>query len=227
MSTNQLKTLSLTCLILVILGTIAHYPLCYYTGYQGDFRLLTINMMIGTASLIPIFVLTITWIISMIRKKDWLSTCKIMAGLVVFILLSLFLPASYKLIVYGMRDRLMRDYSLNDFRQFAQEVKSELNGVWINHDDTAELTDLQKAAYDRIRKKYSFLLYMNRPRLPFESSIDGDSNSEGTVGFYWGGALPGHWGCSIAVNGRRNTPPSNDRSYYLPVSDDIYFYIGD
>jgi len=122
----------------------------------------------------------------------------------------------------------MHDYTLNDLRQFAKDVdQARLIKVgWINHGDLSYLTDDQKAVFYILQKKYPFMLWMNDGRILHGPSIAnfGDDN---IVNFEWGGALPGHWGCSISIDGSKNEPePDPDRTL-LRVSDDIYFYFGD
>ena len=178
------------------------------------------------------FVLAITLILSLGRCKDRLWTFAMMLGFIALISSTRILfPTPDVIRVHGLRDHVMREYTLDELRAFAREVhqgidlRNEFPEKSINHGDTSRLTPSEKLIYSQLREKYSFTHWMDHGRKDDGASIF--SPADGVVNFDWGGALPGHWGCSIALNGMRNEAYSDSHAKALRVSDDIYFYSGD
>jgi hypothetical protein len=119
--------------------------------------------------------------------------------------------------MYGMRDRMMRDYSLDDLRHLARDVdriprSPDLPG------STTKGWMRDELGETGLKKKYSFLMWPKDPDIQGPSYI---AETDGVVDVRWGGALIGHWGFSVAVNGKRiELDPGTKISR---VSDDIFF----
>ena len=128
-------------------------------------------------------------------------------------------------VLRGLRDRVMHDYTLDDLRQFARDVNQSgilKNGRWINHGDTSGLSESEKVTYGALKQKYAFMHWLDDGRGLTGPSILNQGDDD-IVNFEWGGALMGHWGCSISVNGAKNDPyPATFP--VIRVSDDIYFF---
>jgi hypothetical protein len=104
-------------------------------------------------------VLLITWIISMILRKHRLWTTAMLIGLLALIGFQFtILPPSHHLIVYSMRDRVMRDYSLDDLRHFAREVDQlpRLPGNEAGPTKSFRGRELDKSG---LKEKYPFLYW--------------------------------------------------------------------
>jgi len=162
-----------------------------------------------------ILALLIICIISMISKKNRLWTTVMLAGLLALVGSEFILPHPEGLIVYGLRDRMMRDYSLDTLRQFARDIDqfptpknlpSNLGKVFMSED----LVLLET----RLKEKYSFLKSRRTP-----SSI---TENNGAVSVWWGRH---QWGFSVMVNREKINPivVDPDAVIILPVSNDIFF----
>jgi hypothetical protein len=169
-------------------------------------------------------------IVALFLKKHrvWL-----LAGLISFwplVILIGFLTQTFcgtapSLVLRGLHDRIMHDYTLDDLRHFASDVDQAgiLKSGWVNHGDISYLTPQQKEAFEQLRKKYSFMHWMDDGRILTGPSIL-NYGEKGDVAFEWGGALPGHWGCSISINGSKNEPYPDSQAVILRLSDDIYLF---
>jgi hypothetical protein len=217
------KIISFTCLVLLVAISLVKYPATYWMGYEEKtFYILADPVMMGVPWLLIATILIITWVSSLIRRKCYWWTTAMVAGLLIVVTVEHFVPGARGLIVYGLRDRVMRDYSLDDLRRFSREVNQDgllSGGRWINHGDASGLTDSEKAAYEELKQKYAFLRWMRTGA----SIINYQDND--VVNFEWGGALWGHWGCSITVDGKKNESEIENGTMVVPVSDDIYFYL--
>jgi hypothetical protein len=231
-----MKTSSIVCLVLAGLLVILNHAANYWLGYSESSQAgLASDPILGLLMECSIFgYLLFLVIISVFRKPRgrWpLYSLIVFWPLVVLIEFSIGRPGP--LIVHGLRDRVMHDYSLDDLRQFARDVNQGISfkgnppfGKWINHGDTSELTESEKIVYTRLRQKYPFTHWMAGPQGRAGPSIA--SPEDGVVVFEWGGALPGHWGCSISTKGANNEDGSDvPDTTILHVSDDIYFFYGD
>jgi hypothetical protein len=161
------------------------------------------------------------------RKRDRIFTtaCLFAYLAILFGPAWLFMPSGY-VKVYGVRDRMMHDFNLDQLREFAREAKTNVfdgsaKVAFISPIELSELSESEKQAYFKLRGKYPFL------RWNLQNSVEGGAsivNSDnGAIFLEWGGGF-GHWGCSISPTGAKNDPPDNPESRILRASDDIYFY---
>ena len=140
-----------------------------------------------------------------------------MVGLLVLIGLKHIIPTSNELIIYGMRDRMMRDYSLNDLRRLAREI-DQLPRFPNTLPGPTKIFMSEDVDKTGLKGKYSFLSWGKGHGFEGPSAI---TESDGVVTVWWGGALRGHWGFSVAVNGKRAEPDQDTK--ILRMSDDIFF----
>jgi len=139
------------------------------------------------------------------------------------------LGPAHALVLRGLHDRIAQDVTLDELRHFARDV--DKSGIlpterdWINHGDVSRLDSEKREAFSRLKAKYVFLRWMDDGKNLNGPSI-AKSNYKGFVDFEWGGPLPGHWGCSISINGSKNDPHAGDLEAILRLSDDIYLYFG-
>ena len=224
----RMKLISLVCLVLVLVWQLARYPLFYWQGYDVNSNCLAYDLCIALFSPILFLVALLTLLASLIRKKHRLwTTCTVLA-LVGFVALDLkVLPRRAPLVIYGLRDRMLRDYSLDDLRHFARDFHQNLPNVGINHGDISALSENQKKGYSELQEKYPFMKWEIGGRNGAGPSIVEYGN--GILYFDWGGPMAGHWGFSVSINGQKNDPAAraDPGSFILPQSKDIYFYIGD
>jgi len=231
-----MKTASIACLVLAGLLEVLNHWANYWFGYSETMRAdLAADPILGfIAKSIPFLILIVLFIVALFLKKHrvWL-----LAGLISFwplVTLTGFLTQTFcgtapSLVLRGLHDRLVHDYTLDDLRHFASDV--DQSGIlksgqgYVDHGDISSLnlTYQQKEAFEQLRKKYPFMHWMDDGRITHGPSIL-NYGEKGVVDFEWGGALQGHWGCSISTNGSRNEPHPDPQVIILRLSDDIYLY---
>ncbi len=116
----------------------------------------------------------------------------------------------------------MQFWTLDDLRRFAREVHEKIPGIDVTENESNQEIQDRGDVYAKLREEYPFMKW----------GIGGKGNPyiydrEGTMKVEWGGALPGHWGFAIALDGKRIDPEPDPDTRILRVSDDIYFYDGD
>jgi hypothetical protein len=205
------KRVSLTVLVLAVVCLITRYVLCYWCGYyQKSFTPIGYQELLALLGLALFPVLLITWIFSLLQRKHRLWTTAMLAGLLAL------MPWPHDLILYGMRDGMLRNYKLDDIRHFARDF-DQLPDIPIN--DVDEHTkfywnwkvndDLAKTG---LKEKYPFLTW-----------CEFITETDDVVYVYWGG-FENHWGFAVDVNGKRIDPqilaPS---AKIIRVSDDVFF----
>lgn len=129
------------------------------------------------------------------------------------------MPAPFVLIMYGMRNRIMRDYSLDDLRRLAQDFDRLPN---LPNQPTPYKTypnqDLMKT---RLPEEYPFLMLFQSP---YDSGPDGIAELDGVV-YVNGSRAEGGLYFAVSINGKRISPTKvdNQNDESLRLSDDIYF----
>jgi hypothetical protein len=217
------KIISTTCLVFLVAILVVNYSANYSMGFEeSSFSILADPVMMGIPWLLIATFLILTWVSSLIRRKCYWWTTAMATGLVVLMAIEHFAPGARGLIVYGLRDRVMQDYGLDGLRRFARDVNQNgllRDGGGVSHGDISQLSDSEKTAYEELEQKYTFLHWMSGST----SILNYQDNN--VVNFEWGGALSGHWGCSITIDGQKNESEIESGSMIVPVSDDIYFYL--
>ncbi len=222
-SSIVMKYFSSMAWFLCIISVISDYIACYLLGYYEK-PIFGMWPIFGVLIQITVFsLLFCAWLICLAQKKS-----RLFATLLIFSAFSLYFLkhtvlkiAPGEMIVYGLRDRIMRNYSIGDLRRFALDI-DKIPGQPISFDRGLNgkellLDDLYKLG---LNKKYPFLDWMNRPTHIYEKM--------GIIEVQWGGALMGYWAFNICLDGRRVDPGLSTMEVirYLRVSDDIIFVFG-
>lgn len=212
------KRASLIIFVLAVVCLMSRYTLCYWCGYyQKSFAPIFLQEFLAFFGLVLIFISFVTWIVSLIQKQQRVWTTALLAGLFALWGLKYILPWPHDLILYGLRDGMLRNYKLDDMRHFAHDFdklpilsKNSIPGLadklyWNRLKDD----DLPKTG---LKEKYKFL-----------SECEDVVEWTNIVCVEYGG-FENHWMFSIAVDGKRIDPPHLDsRNTIIRVSDDIYF----
>ena len=214
------KLISLACLLLLAVLLIHNHHALYWIGYLETSRAFAErDPLIGLLCASALFlVLLVLLLISLIRKKEriWILFV-ILLYWPIFFLAFKFPSFSDPGEVYGLRDRILKEYNLDDLRHFAHDYTQTAVGLSvIDGSVDIRFTPEQTAAFDKLKEKYPFLNWgISKPSI-FQKN--------GTTNLDWQGPLNGHWGFSVTLNGRKNNPPNDPEFTILPASNDIYFY---
>lgn len=225
------KPLAIICFVWVFAVWIYPYPACYLTGYLVTDCLMRWNLLLWVTSLLPLLVLFFTWVISIIRRKDWRCTTGAILGLAVLAALEQVLPCPpvdeiADLEMYGLRDRMMHDATPDDLRNFAHDIDRQIPDLDLGFGHLTDLTPYQAAVLSKLRVKYPFLYW----RSNLGPTID---ETDGVVNMEWGNDEHGHWGVRISAHGGKIADPTQQASDFeqptkiLRVGNDIFFYIED
>lgn len=206
------KRVSLTVLVLAVVCLITRYVLCYWGGYyQKPFTPFYYQELLALAGLTLFPVLLITWIFSLLQKKNRLWTTAMLAGLLTLMGLKYIMPWPHDLILYGMRDGMLRNYKLDDMRHFARDF-DQLPRLPNGLPGPTKFYWNKDLAKTGLKEKYPFLAW-----------CEAITETDDVVYVSWGG-FENHWGFSVAVNGKRIEPqilaPS---AKIIRVSDDVFF----
>ena len=220
-----LKGLSLAGLLVLIGFYLAEYLGFYSMGWvDGSFQL-----YVNPFTEIPVLVVCLplllgTWSASFVLGRNRLWTTAMVASLAGFIGLKFVLPPSGCTTVYGNRDHVMKVATLEDLRHFTRDVHRDIPDINVFHGDFSGLSGKQAEVYRKLQDAYPFMKWSLGGR-----GRDGPSvyERDGVLNVDWGGALPGHWGFSVAVDGGENVPYPDPDTRSLLMSNDIYFYHGD
>jgi len=166
--------------LLVVLNHLASY----WLGYSETPRALLIAdpvFGLGFMESILFLILVILFIVTLFLKKHrvW-----VLIGLIIFwpvVVLTGFLTVTFcasgaSLVLRGLHDRIIHDYTLDDLRHFAKDVDQAgiLKSGWVNHGDISDLTPQQKDAFAQLKKRYSFMRWMDDGRFLHGPSILGE-----------------------------------------------------
>ena len=195
----------------------------YWFGYAESFEVgLVSDPILLLLTEFLLFAALAIWIIARLVKR---KPCRVhLITLAAFwpVLIALFrlLPPAPVLIVHGLRDRILHDYTLADLRAFGHDAE-QAGLVGMLDGGTRDFTEEQHQAFDRLKTHYRFLTWFSPNGRDGVASI---YTNGGTLYIDWGGALIGHHGFSINTDGYRNDPAPNRDVYDLRASDDIYFF---
>ncbi|HEV3272629.1 MAG TPA: hypothetical protein VGZ93_10655 [Candidatus Methylacidiphilales bacterium] len=220
-----MKSLSSICLAAVIVCLIGSYLSFYSMGSLEHSMWEFFDPFItGPIIIISFLVLVVTWIVSLCLRKHMLWTTGMLVGFIALAGLYWYgvLPPPGCTVVYGIRNHVMKVCTLDDLRRFARSVHQDVPGIDVFDGDTSSLSKDRAVAYQKLQKAYPFLNW------GIGLHPDGTVwEKDGAVIVEWGGALPGHWGFSVTVDGRKNDPDPDPDARILRMSDDIFFYHGD
>jgi hypothetical protein len=195
---------------LALICLMTRYVLCYLSGYY-HFTALTLDLEALSALLgfILFPILLIVWIVSLFRRKHRLWTTAMLAGMLVFMGLKYILPPPDDLILYGMRDGMLRNYGLEDMRHFARDFDQlpclpNTLGVYKLYYWNKDL------AKTGLKEKY-----------PFLAQCECISEADNEVSVVWSR----YWRLIVAVNGKKRIDPKHLETSLkiIRASDDIVF----
>jgi hypothetical protein len=233
-----MRTATIVCLILASLLVILTRLASYWLGYSEIHQaLLASDPFIflfceSVVFLVLIIFFFLAWFTKRNRKFLLVSLFSFWPLVILtFLLIDSSCGSANFFVLRGLRDRITHDYTLEDLRDFAKDVNQtgilrKAEKGWIDNHDSSNLTPLENQAVDQIRKKYPFMLWLDIGSYTHGPCILQRGDDE-IVNFEWGGALQGHWGCSITTDKSRNEPYSNKDLVIIRLSDDIYLYYGD
>ncbi|HXB58404.1 MAG TPA: hypothetical protein VNU95_02510 [Candidatus Acidoferrales bacterium] len=214
-------------MILVAVGLfqIARYVLDYYLGHsEKSYTPIFIESFLFVLNFLLLLVFTIVWLVTIVKGKNNPRITATWVLLLILILpepLHLISPPA-DMIIYGMRERLLRDYNEETLRNLAHDF----NRLPVLPDNpTGRKIYLNRnLAQTDLPSKYSFLEWISRPGSSGPAYI---SERNDVVDVRWGGSLTGHWGFSVAVNGVKIDPPTGASIKSIRISNDIYLIIGE
>ena len=196
----------------------SRYALNYWLGYHEQSYLpLAWQLLLVLISFVVFLYLLFIWIISLVRKNQRLWTTGMIV--IVFILMGLgwVLPPR-DMIIYGLRERLLQDYTLEELRSFAKDIDQALPQSHQISRNT-KILDREDLTKNGLKEKYSFLSWMKVAHSDGPAYV---SEKGGVVNVRWGSSFLGRWGFSVAVNGGKLDLPSESYSKALRLSDDIF-----
>jgi hypothetical protein len=109
------------------------------------------------------------------------------------------LPPTTNLIVYGMRDRILRDYSLDTLRHFARDF-DRLPTLAKNNFFPTKVYPNEDLANIGLKDKYPFIAWVESNGHEGPEAI---TEEDGAVHTTWGGRP--YWGFNVALNGAKLT----------------------
>jgi len=192
------------------------YALCYWCGYdQRSWSPIGFQGLLALFGFMLLPVLLIVWIVSLFQKQQRLWTTGMLVGLLALMGLKYILPWPHDLILYGMRDGMLRHYNLDYMRRFARDFdqlpnipENNLDGKTKFYWNRGKNSDLDRTG---LKEKYPFLANC-------EDVVERDNR----VSVDWGG-FENHWGFTVAAKGNKIDPqylePNNK---IIRVSDDIF-----
>lgn len=207
------KRASLIVLVLAVGCLIVRYVLCYWCGYcQKSFVPIFWQEFLALFGLVLILVTTVTWIVSLIQMQQRIWTTALLTALLSLWGLKYILPWPHDLILYGLRNGMLRKYGLDDVRHFARDFGQLPNLPQNNPDGHAKFYWNRDLAKTGLNEKYPFLANC-------ESVVEWNN----MVQVDWGG-FENHWGFTTALDGKKIDPehlePSNK---IIRTSNDIFF----
>lgn len=190
------------------------YYRCGY--YQKSFSPIVFQtLLLGFLGFCLILVAFAAWIVSLIQRQQRVWTTTVLAGLLALWGLKYVLHWHDDLILYGMRDGMLRNYGLDEMRHFARDFdklpkipKNDVDGRTKLYWNILKNDDLPKTG---LKEKYTFLAQC-------EAVVERDN----IVYVDWGG-FENHWGVCISVNDKRIDPQPQYWARIVRASDDIYF----
>jgi hypothetical protein len=186
----------------------------YYLGFwlipDSDFGSLFLVRFIATIAIIAYSIILIALLA---RRSKYILNASLLSTLLIVLLASLGEPDPNNAIIYGLKDRLMRDLQVNGLNQFARDVDGlpYPNGT---SGDKVFMHEDMKLVEMRLHPKYGFLADKYAP-----SSVE---EIDGVVNVWWGRR---QWGFSVKIPWSTNGPLSfrNGDIIILPVSENVLF----
>ena len=223
-----MKKLSLLSSILFLLLLVGLYAAFYNLGWVTNGGWAVSYWIFGLPVLFLLLLTSlVTWICSLLKRKDriWTTGTLLLTGLL-FQLPNVLHVSTVQMLLHGLVNHVTHDYTLNDLRHFARDMHNAIGDNYISHGSLSDLNAQQAEDYKKLQVIYPLTTWSM-------TAGEGPSIGErfGIMTVDWGGALSGHWGFSVALDGKHIDPPSipqnSIRTQIVRVSDDIYFFYGE
>lgn len=218
-----MKILSSLCLLLAVACQAAGYYGMYSMGWLGSAWRYLNFFTLDPVLFLAVVALVGICLVSLFQRNQTVWSAAMLGGFVASMCVQLYvLPHPVRLVIYGLRNHVMQECSLDELRRFAREIHRDIPGVTVAHGAASYLAENQAAAYRKLQETYPFLNWDLDPG-------DGPSVYErgDRINVDWGGPAAGHWGFSVTFDGEKNESDKGPHAEILRMSDDIYFYRGD
>jgi hypothetical protein len=220
---EDMKILSVTCAVVVLLCLLAFPVIDYFGGRQGMPLivppLLPAQIVPFGIGLLALVFLVGTLVASLVARRDRKWTLGALAiaivAIGVFVSCAEYLPG----FLHGLRDRFVTEVGYAKMREFAREVSHDdfplvSDGLMHRPDRAGAAAPREQERWDDLVARYPFLGWNGQ-----SGAVVVD---EGRVELLWGSALTGHWGFQVST-GASLREPEEDRGTALRVADDIQF----
>jgi len=210
-------TIKMASLIFLALSVI-----CSVVWYLSDYFGSTCSPIIGLVMLfvcgVILFIQILVCISALFYKRN-----RCMAVAVLVLLLGLNVvgaagPYLDDLILYGLRDRILKDYGIEGIRHFAHDFDNLPSNSKYSRSLPNKMYRTDDVANTKLTETYPFLMSYESGGTRGPNFVD---ESDGIVGVLWGERPL--WGFYVSVNGKAINSPEALDAKVLRVSDDIYF----
>ena len=211
-------TIKMASLIFLAISLIASVVWCLSDYFGSTYSPILFGLVMRLVCGIVIFIQILVCISALFYKRN-----RCMAVVVLVMLLGLNVGGNTEqyhdhLILYGLRDRIMKDYGIEALRRFARDVDKLPSNSKYSKSLPNKMYRAEDIANTKLTETYPFLM-------SYESGGTRGPNfvneSDGIVGVLWGERPL--WGFYVSVKGKAENPPEGLDAKVLRVSDDIYF----
>lgn len=202
------KVISLLFFALAIECLVVPYILNYWLGYYG-WSAPNFMFVLYLLGLILPFVQGTIWLNSLALKSQRLLTTIVLVGILALKCLQTSCSPE-NMIMYGLRDRIVKNYSLDDIRKFAHDFDRLPN---LSDPKTYTFEDLTKTG---LEAKYPFLMAFVSLHHRGPDAVQESDN----VVYISGSRLQGGVYISAALRENQTIPPGSDAPI-LRASNDI------
>jgi len=210
-----IKRASLIFLALSVICSVVWYLSDYFgSTYSPIIVGLVMRLVCG----IIIFFQMLVCILALFYKRDGCLAVVVLVLLLGLNVVNDAVPYPDDLIIYGLRDRIMKDYGIESLRRFARDVDKLPPNLKYTEFLPNKIYRAEDVANTKLTDTYPFLKWYESADLKAPNFL---SEWDGIVGVSWGGRP--HWGFYVSVNGKAENPPQGLDAKVLRVSDDIYF----
>lgn len=205
------KKLSIIILVAVAVCLMFEYLSSYYII---NFSPITCSSILGFFIYVLFFIQVIVLIACMLRRSRVFWAASALVCVFALVGLKHALPRPGRLIIYGMQDRIVRDYGIDALRNFARDFDRLPNLKSYDFLLPEKVYRYEDIVSKGWLKKYPFLAWYSGAKFISESG--------GTVSVIWGGRP--QWGFRVSAKGNNVVLPADTDTQFLRASSDVYFY---
>jgi hypothetical protein len=165
------------------------------------------------------------WIFSIFKRRDRLWMTLIITGMLLSCVgINAVMPPE-RFLLFGMRNRVVRDYGLGLIRKFANDF-DHLPDIGHQYGEIALPIAVKTYTSEALlplgmNQKYPFLAWVKSRYSPPGPSYVSEAGN--VVSVRWGSGLRGQWGFNVYLRGQKFMPSTDAETYILLASDDICF----